>query len=98
MKKNPLVPIVVAAIIAVMLFAGIHSARKNRAAGSEMRPQAPRKLRGDDVGIGQHDQFVFIQIVALGDDVELMLQLHQHARCPLLRSAGRARGAQIAIG
>jgi len=33
-KRNPLVPIVVAAIIAVMLFAGIHSARKNRAAGS----------------------------------------------------------------
>ncbi len=34
MKRNPLVPIVVAAIIAVMLFAGIHSARKNRAGGS----------------------------------------------------------------
>jgi len=33
-KRNPLVPIVVAAIIAVMLFAGIHSARKNRAGGS----------------------------------------------------------------
>jgi thiol-disulfide isomerase/thioredoxin len=33
-KRNPLVPIVVAAIIAVMLFAGIHAARKNRAAGS----------------------------------------------------------------
>ncbi len=34
MKRNPLVPVVVAAIIALMLFAGIHSARKNRAAGS----------------------------------------------------------------
>ena len=34
MKRNPLVPIVVAAIIAVMLFVGIHSARKNRAGGS----------------------------------------------------------------
>ncbi len=34
MKRNPLVPIVVAAIIAVMLFAGIRSARKNRAGGS----------------------------------------------------------------
>ena len=34
MKRNPLVPIVVAAIIALMLIAGIHSARKNRAGGS----------------------------------------------------------------
>ncbi len=43
MKRNPLVPIVVAAIIAVMLFAGIHSARKNRAGGSvsgQLRGQA----------------------------------------------------------
>lgn len=34
MKRNPLVPIVVAAIVAAMLFAGIHAARKNRASGS----------------------------------------------------------------
>jgi len=43
-KRNPLVPIVVAAIIAVMLFAGIHSARKNRAAGSSVSGQ----LHGKD--------------------------------------------------
>ncbi len=34
MKRNPLIPVVVAAIIAAMLFAGIHAARKNRSAGS----------------------------------------------------------------
>ena len=42
MKRNPLVPIVVAAIVAAMLFAGIHAARKNRASGSvagELRGQ-----------------------------------------------------------
>jgi len=32
-KRNHFVPVVVAAIIAAMLFAGIHAARKNRAAG-----------------------------------------------------------------
>jgi thiol-disulfide isomerase/thioredoxin len=35
-KRNPLVPVVVAAIIAVMLFAGIRAARKNRAAGGSV--------------------------------------------------------------
>ncbi len=43
MKRNPLVPIVVAAIIVVMLFAGIHSARKNRAAGSSVSGQVHGK-------------------------------------------------------
>ena len=36
MKRNPLVPVVVAAIIAAMLFAGVHAARKNRAAGGSV--------------------------------------------------------------
>ena len=39
MKRNPLVPIVVAAIIAAMLFAGIHAARKNRTAGGAVTSQ-----------------------------------------------------------
>ena len=42
MKRNPLVLILVAAIVAAMLFAGIHTARKNRVAGSvsgELRGQ-----------------------------------------------------------
>jgi thiol-disulfide isomerase/thioredoxin len=33
-KRNPLVPIVIAAIAAAMLFFGVHQARKNRAGGS----------------------------------------------------------------
>jgi thiol-disulfide isomerase/thioredoxin len=41
-KRNPLVLIFIAAIVAAMLFAGIHAARKNRASGSisgELRGQ-----------------------------------------------------------
>ena len=34
MKRNPLVPVVIAAIVAVMLYAGVHAARKNRAPAS----------------------------------------------------------------
>ncbi|MFY9559725.1 MAG: TlpA disulfide reductase family protein [Terriglobales bacterium] len=34
MKRNPLILLFVAAIVAAMLFAGIHAARKNRAGGS----------------------------------------------------------------
>lgn len=42
MKRNPLILVFVAAIVAAMLFAGIHAARKNRAGGSvsgELRGQ-----------------------------------------------------------
>lgn len=43
MKRNPVVPVVIAAIVAAMLFAGIHVARKNRAA----TPAVKAHLRGD---------------------------------------------------
>ena len=34
MKRNPLVPVFIVAIVAAMLFAGVHFARKNRAPGA----------------------------------------------------------------
>jgi thiol-disulfide isomerase/thioredoxin len=46
-KRNPLVPIVVAAIIAVMLFAGIHSARKNRAGSGSVSGKLQWKVAPD---------------------------------------------------
>ena len=47
MKRNPLVPIVVAAIAAAMLFFGIHQARQNRATGKSVAGQMKGQLAPD---------------------------------------------------
>jgi thiol-disulfide isomerase/thioredoxin len=46
-KRNPLVPVVVAAIIAAMLFAGIHAARKNRSSGGSVSGQLQGQVAPD---------------------------------------------------
>lgn len=43
MKRNPLVPVVIAAIVAAMLFAGAHFARKNHPASASVQS----KFRGE---------------------------------------------------
>ena len=47
MKRNPLVPILVAVIAAAMLFYGVHQARKNRASGGTVAGQMKGQLAPD---------------------------------------------------